>query len=61
MVSSEINNEEDGNISINKELPLPNKGKYKSIFYNSKPVSNIKCTYKILHIFKINYANTLYE
>ena len=35
MFSSEINNEEDGDMNINQELPLPNTGKYKSIFYNS--------------------------
>ena len=61
MVSSDINNEEDGNMNINQQLPLPNAGTYKLIFNNSKHVSNIKSPYKILHKnFIINYAKTFY-
>ena len=48
MVSSELNNEEDKNMDVSHKLPLPNKKVYKSLPYNSKPVSNIKGTDKIL-------------
>ena len=48
MVSSELYNEEDGNMDVSHQLPLPDAEVYKSLPYNSKPVSNIKCTDKIL-------------
>ena len=51
MVSSELNNEEDKNMDVSHKLPLPNKKVYKSLPYNSKPVSNFKGTDKILHKF----------
>ena len=50
-VSSELNNEDDGNMYVSHQLPLPNKKVYKSLPYNSKPVSNIKGTDKILYNF----------
>ena len=49
IVSSELNNEEDKNMDVSHKLPLPNKKVYKSLPYNSKPVSNIKGTDNILH------------
>ena len=48
MVSSELNNEEDRNMNASHQQPLPNTKVYKSIPYNSKPVSNIKGTYNIM-------------
>ena len=52
-------------------MPLLNTDKHKSIFNNSKPVSNIKSTDNILHknlltiakfsYFIINYVKNLYE
>ena len=52
MVSSELNNEEDKNMDVSHKLPLRNKKVYKSLPYNSKPVSNFKGTDKILHKFE---------
>ena len=48
MVSSELYNEEDGNMDVSHQLPLPDAEVYKSLPYNSKPVSNIKGTDRIL-------------
>ena len=34
MVSSELNNDEDGKMDVSQQLPLPNTGKYKYLPYN---------------------------
>ena len=47
MVSSELNDEEDENMDVYQQLPLQDTEVYKSIPYNSKPVSNIKGTNKL--------------
>ena len=49
MISSELNNEEDGGMHLYQQIPLLYTDKHKLIFYISKRVSNIITTDNILH------------